>query len=228
MATASEILMFAAKIALDKLSGSPERTDEAVGLFKNWAAQRSAEAVNSEFAEARRGASDQATLRGAVESAAAERGQSLNAKEREKLELTIASGLSSVPAQVENGEAAVDRLVEQLFPGKSRSYVIWTDTPEIVGTGEQGRYVHFSYDGNSYRVRDYIGGQISYPAGPRVTDKQWEVVELTMSASQVWNASGSQIRCTKEYGLYVSVEEREEWGRMLMLLTEVARQFQQR
>jgi len=144
------------------------------------------------------------------------------------LELTIASGLSSVPAQVENGEAAVDRLVEQLLPGKSRSYVIWTDTPEIVGTGEQGRYVHFSYDGNSYRVRDYIGGQISHPAGPRVTDKQWEVVELTMSASQVWNASGSQIRCTKEYGLYVSVEEREEWRRRLMLLTEVARQFQQR
>lgn len=226
MAIAFDILGLVAKVAVDRLTGSPQRTKEAIELFHTLTAQHDEAAVNSGFDQARREAADQTALRDAIDKAVTESGQTLSAAQRESIEFSVVSGLSSVPTQVENSAATVDHLVAQLLPGKSRSYVIWTAAPDIVGEGGAGRFCHFSYDGESYRVRDYIGGNIFHPSGRRVTDKLWHVIELKLSAAQIWNASKAQLRCTTERGLYFPVTDRDAWRQMLMLLTEVANQFQ--
>ncbi len=222
MTKAKEFIEFVARIALDRITGSSERTDEGIRILKEWVAQRNTSETKSDIADAKVKVSEKSTIRNIVGKIANKNDQKLDNNQLDDLEFSIMSSISSASVSEGSGNELVDEIVKQLMPGKSRSYIIWLDVDDIVDVCGEGRYFHFSYDGESYRLRDYIGGNIFHQPGVRVTDKVMKAIQLNMKAAEIWKLSKWQIRCTKEYGLYVSVSQYDEWLQRLLLITKVA------
>src|SRR5437899_12601555 len=88
------------------------------------------------------------------------------------------------------------------LPGDRGRYLLWLEPPLIE---EDGHYVHFSWMGESYRVRDYIREQQT--RGLR---------DLTVL--DVWNAAKDRRPCTGE--LHVPIENYEFWMKKLTELSE--------
>jgi hypothetical protein len=94
------------------------------------------------------------------------------------------------------------------FPGGRGSVVLFLPVP-IVATGtrfKKGRYVHFSWDGESFRIRDFI-----------------EMTEAMQSkdvtATDIWNkAVGERKKCTGD--LRKSVSDGDFWVQTLERLTQ--------
>src|SRR5207245_2882307 len=104
-------------------------------------------------------------------------------------------------------------------------YAVWLDLEAVRGK-EPGRYCHFNWDDESFRIRDYIGGRIFHPPLPRgrkVAEEGLMSVELPLSALAVWEASRGRVQCLGRYGLSFPVTDRDRWTQVLRVMSEVAR-----
>src|SRR5207249_1000987 len=101
----------------------PTRVDEAVKLFGEWFASRSADERTSEIAAARQEAADSASVRSAVEQAAAHACRELTGPQLDKLSLSVAVGLDALQGDSVPDPAA---LVDQLTV-RHATYAVWLD-----------------------------------------------------------------------------------------------------
>lgn len=219
-----QLLRFAAKIMLDRLVGEP-RTDEAIDLFREWATGRDAESRHRELAEAKREAADPTVLERIVRETMTSADSGVGPEQRDRLAFALASGFSDAPGDAVDRPLEMKTLVERLLPGKAKTFVIWLNFPTIVGDGP-GRYYHFNWDGESWRVRDYIGGQIMHPPDRQVADRELRPVALDLTALQIWNQGEGRIHCRACFGLSFAVTKMDDWRNALALLTETARLWQ--
>jgi hypothetical protein len=220
MGFTSRLLGLTAKIGLDLLIGST-RTDEAIALFQEWFAARAPDERASEVAAARTEAGDSASVRSSIEQAAAETGTLLSVAQVKELSEAVVSGLDSLPVDAPPDPTA---LVEQLVLRRA-TFAVWLDLQKF--GGGPGHYCHFNWDGEAYRIRDFIGGRIYHPPGRRVTESGLTAVEIPLTALAIWQASRGRVQCLSQYGLAFPVTERERWCQVLRLLSEVANQWQQ-
>ena len=91
------------------------------------------------------------------------------------------------------------------LPGARGSYLLLFEPPFVEGSS---RFVHFSWRGDSYCVRDYVKGM-----------QTRNLDDLT--AEDLWNAAKDRISCTGK--LYVRVENVEFWRNKLTDLSEARR-----
>jgi hypothetical protein len=181
-------------------------------------------AFNHELAATRRELADPEALDHVVTEVVAEAGQPISQGQRESLALSLASGITSLSEGNGTDPASVRELVEELLPGRAKTFVVWLDHPMII-QGPSGRYCHFNWDNEAYRVRDYLGGRILHTPGRNINGAGLEAAPLNMSALEVWNSSKGRIQCLKRFGLDFPVTEGDRWHRVLSLLTESARQW---
>lgn len=88
------------------------------------------------------------------------------------------------------------------LPRERGRYLLWFEPPLVEGSG---RYVHFSWVGDSYCVRDYVNGKQTRGLGD-------------LTGTDLWNAAEDRISCTGE--LYVTVRNHEFWRNKLIDLSE--------
>lgn len=218
----SSLLKLAMKIALD-LVINPTRTDEALALFTEWMSRRTTQDLRTEVTQAKSESADSKVLEAAVGEVISEARVNLSPDEQERLELTVATGIASFSIRSEDQDQASETFVKMLLPGKQKTFVVWLDSASI--GGGSGRYCHFNWVGEGYRVRDYLESRILHPAGQTIADLELEPVALEMTALQLWQASRAPIQCLKRYGLDFGVGETERWVKVLTLLTEAAQQW---
>ena len=214
MSIANQLLKLAAKVALDRLIGD-KRTDELVVLFQAWDAARD---KTSELAEAKEQAADSKAVTEAVNEMVVGAERAVTDEERSSLELTVAAGIASFDEPPSEA-----KLWDDLLPGKMKTFVILSDDHRLT-CGEPGRFFHFNWYNEGWRVRDYLGGRILHPPGARVGNEGLSLILLDMTALQVWNASTVRIHSVARFGLGFGTDETDRWRRVLMLMTEVARQ----
>jgi hypothetical protein len=215
MSIANKLLKLAAKVALDRLLGD-KRADELVNLLDDWKAERD---KDKELAEAKKQAASSEAVREAVKLATEEAPRSLTNQELDSLELTVAAGLASLERPPTETE-----LWEVLLPGTMKTYVVLSDDPRLTGGGS-GRFFHFNWSKEGYRVRDYLGGRILHPADSRPRRNGLTPVSLDMTALGVWSVCKVRIHSTQDFGLGFDVKKCKEWVCVLSLLTEATRQL---
>ena len=88
------------------------------------------------------------------------------------------------------------------LPGDRGRYLLWLDPPLVE---EEAHYVHFSWKGESFCIRDYVR-HLERRQTPGV------------SPLDIWGAASDRIPCKGE--LYVPVENFEFWVKKLTDLTE--------
>jgi hypothetical protein len=92
------------------------------------------------------------------------------------------------------------------LPGKKGRYALYLGTGVIDPIDGKGRYVHVSWSGKSYCIRDYIAGI-----------ERREGDDLTIE--QVWKRALDRIPATGD--LYVSYTDGKFWKEKLEMLTAV-------
>ena len=222
MALGVRLLTLAAKIALDKLIGS-SRTDEAVELLKTWWGERSESARDREVMESKQAVSEPNYLEQVVAEHVAAGDSTLTPEQIDFLKLSIMSGIKALPDHLGADQSDVKTITKALLPGQSKTFVMWLDHPAFRGPC---RYVHFYWDDESWRVRDYIGGKVFHPPGKEATDKGLTAVVATATSLEVWSAGRGQVQSLKRFGLNFPIDRRDEWTRVLSLLSRAADELQ--
>jgi hypothetical protein len=92
------------------------------------------------------------------------------------------------------------------LPGDRGRYLLWLEPPYVDG---EGHYVHFSWKGGSFCIRDYIR---------QVERRQ----DRAYTAADIWKAASNRIPAKGE--LYVPVENFEFWTAKMTELTESYKQ----
>jgi hypothetical protein len=211
----NKLVKLAAKVALDKLIGET-RTNELDAMLKDWAEERD---KAKRLAEAKELAADSQAVKDVVLATIEESGASVVASGRENVEVTVAVGFALL-----GDPPSEDQIREAFLPGTMKTYVILSDDPQLAGV-ELGRFFHFSWYKDGWRVRDYLGGRILHPPYSQVGKEGLTPVSLQMSPLEVWNASRVRIHSVAEYGLGFATSEQDRWRKVLALLTESARQL---
>jgi len=223
MKITSELLKLTAKIGLDLFIGS-KRTDDAVKLLEDWF-KKSAKEPAKEIESARAEATNAKNVREAIEEVATEAEKNLISPQLDELASSVSAGLDRLAADAAPKPAEfLEQLNEQLMNLRRGTYAVWLDLEDVCGNGP-GRYCHFHWTGDSYRIRDFIGGRIFHPPGARVNEQNLQAVQLNKTAFEVWQASKGRVQCLNRYGLEFPVVERERWKQVLQLMSEVAKQF---
>ena len=221
MATMTKLLKLAAKIALDFVI-APGRVDEAASIFDDWMAKHDSAAVEAELTKAEREAQDPAELRQAVEDAIGEVKEDVTPEQKAAVALSVELGLSALRGR--DLEKALDfkEFKEAVFPGGTKTFIAWFDHPAIC-KGGPGRYCHFNWDGETFRVRDYLGGKIYHPPG-KTGGGGLTPVPLDMTIHDLWQAAKGSVHCLSRYGLNLSVDKdnQERWRKILTLATQIA------
>ena len=214
MAFTSRLLGLVTQIGVGLLIGR-ENTVQAVSLINDWIASRKPDDPLEDVA-------DIACVRSAIKEASREAGKPLDDEQVKSLSESVSAGIASL---LGGDPPAAEDVVGQLTFG-GRPYAIWLDL-ESICHGQPGHYCHFSSKGGeSFRVRDFLGGRIFYPPGiVQATVAGLVPTVLPMTALAIWQASRGRVHCVKDLGLSFPVTKSEEWKRALRLMTEVARQF---
>jgi hypothetical protein len=186
MATIKKLLKLAAKIALDFVI-APERVDEAATIFGEWMAGHDAAGLEVELVRAESESHDPAELRQAVGEAVAAAKKDVTPEQQEAVSLSVGLGLAALRARDAEKPLVFEELKKAVLPGKEKKDIIWLDLDAICQDGA-GRYCHFFWTGESYRVRDYIGGKIFYPPDRHESGGVLTPVQINMTALQVWQA----------------------------------------
>ncbi len=217
MAIGIQLLGLAAKIALDRVLGG--RTDEALTLLNNWWSGEDSAARNQELAQAKDAITDAGKLQQVVAEAVAAQDKAVDKGQIEAVALSLSSGFKALPADLGADRSAVKMIADQILPGSAKTFVVWLDHTAFSGPR---RYVHFNWDGESWRVRDFLGGKIFHPPGAKPTDKGMVAAVAAVTALEIWKASRGQIQSLKQYGLNFPITAQEEWQQVLALLTRGA------
>lgn len=88
------------------------------------------------------------------------------------------------------------------LPGSRGRWLLWLEPPLITGSP---RWVHFSWRGDSFYIRDYLTGMIS-------------TNHPNLTAVKVWQSAKGRIRCKGE--LYEPIQNFGFWKQKLEELTE--------
>ena len=72
---------------------------------------------------------------------------------------------------------------------------------EAVRGGDTGRYCHFSFGDEAYRIRDFIAGRNFHPPGKKVSEPGLTAAELPMTALAASRASRGRVRDLGKHGL---------------------------
>jgi hypothetical protein len=221
MSIANQLLKLSAKVALDRLIGA-KRTDELVTMLQKWSLARD---KAGELSDAKYQAANPQAVQDVVNSVivqAGEAGTKITHEQREKLAFTVASGIALLE------EPPTDtKLWESFVPGKAKTFVVYLDDPRFTAGGP-GRFFHFNWDKEGYRIRDYIGGRILHPLGSTPGNAKLTPVPMDMSVLEIWNASKVRVHSVRRYGLGFKTSEMDRWREVLSLLTESARQLRPR
>ena len=110
-------------------------------------------------------------------------------------------------------EADVDLVLAQP-PGVSRSYVLWVEHP----LADTPRFVHFSYDGQAFRIRDYLSSRLQY-RGAETPEAPFHIRECPMSRDQVWESAQAHTPANKKNGLNREVAAFAWWKQKLGEMT---------
>ena len=218
MAIANQLMELAAKVALDHLLGK-DRTDEAIKIFRAWKAGRDNASLDAELEHTKYEAANPKAVEAAVNEAIERANVTLENDQREKLTLAVVSGLSDmdkVPSEASVGEG--------FNPSATKTYVVFSDNPLLTGGGS-GRFFHFNWTKDTYRVRDYLRKRILHPTNRNAGGDGWEGVPIAMSALDIWKASRVRVQCLDRFGLDLDIKQSDRWRAMLSLLTESANQL---
>lgn len=216
----TRLLKLAAKIALDFVI-APSRVDEAASIFDDWMKQRDSAAVEAELKQADDEARDPTQLRQAVDDAVGE-AKDVTPGQKEAVALSVEMGLSVLRGRDTGKAIDFKEFKDAVFPGGTKTFIAWFDHPAIC-KGEPGRYCHFNWDGDTFRVRDYIGGKIYHPPG-KTGGGGLTPVPLDMTIYDLWQAAKGSVHCLSRYGLNLSVDKdnQERWRKILTLATQIA------
>ncbi len=216
----TRLLKLAAKIALDFVI-APGRVDEAASIFEDWMTKRDSAAVEAELKQADDEARDPAQLRQAVEDAVGE-AKDVTPGQKEAVALSVEMGLSALRGRDTAKALDFKEFKDAVFPGGTKTFIAWFDHPALC-KGGPGRYCHISWDGDTFRVRDYIGGKIHHPPG-KTGGGGLTPVPLDMTIHDLWQAGKGSVQCLSRYGLNLSVDKdnQERWRKILQLATQLA------
>jgi hypothetical protein len=221
MATMTKLLKLAAKVALDFVV-APGRVDEAAAIFDEWVKPRDAATIESELAKAEREAQDPNELGQAMEEAIGASKADITAEQKKAIALSVELGLAALRGRDTGKALDFKEFKDAVFPGGTKTFIAWFDHPAIC-QGQPGRYCHINWDGDTFRVRDYIGGKIYHPPG-KTGGGGLTPAPLDLTIHDLWQAGKGPVQCLNRYGLNLSVDKdnQERWRKILTLVTQVA------
>lgn len=142
--------------------------------------------------------------------------------------------------QLEGGMKQVRQEVDQLKnPGKANgtgatgipaisgtngSYVLWLNPPFV----QTPRFVHFSFSGTAFKIRDYLSGQMQFqPGGQQQREPGFNVyLECECNRDEVWQQANLWIPALDD--LRKSVSDVEWWSNKLGEMTQNKDQYVRR
>ncbi|MFO0906843.1 MAG: hypothetical protein U0835_00485 [Isosphaeraceae bacterium] len=215
MGIANKLLKLAAKVAVDRALGK-ERTDELVQLLSDWSAERDKAKA---LAVAKEQIDDPRNVIDAVWNTIRDMGANFPQASEQNVQMTVAAGLAGF-----DEPPSEDQVWDTFLPGVSKTYVIASDASWLTG-GNPGRFLHFNWYKEGWRVRDFIGRRMLHPPkSSAMREKGWEIIEYRTSVLNVWVASTVRIQAVSRHGLDFAITDQERWSKVLGLLTESGRQ----
>lgn len=126
----------------------------------------------------------------------------------------IVAELGLDPGEPPKDDATVAGATEvKPIPGKRGSYVLWVDSP----LAKSPRFVHFSWENDSYRIRDYVGGRLLHGGSIPRPEEGFQLEPCPMDRDAVWAAA--TIRVPAHAELFHPVGDFVWWQARLAQMT---------